>query len=526
MKGQRWKAVILDMDGVITQTARVHARAWKSMFDEYLHRRTRRGHDEQEPFDIQRDYHQYVDGKSRDDGARSFLESRGIRIPDGGQGEQPNWDTISGLGDRKNAIFHELLQEGGVEVYEDTVQQIRNWKREGLKVAVISSSRNCEAVLKAVRLLEVFDAKVDGNDVAQLGLSGKPAPDIFLRAARQLGVEPGEAIVIEDAISGVEAGRRGGFAMVVGIARGREAAPYQQAGADRVVHDLRELNVADDDTSDQGSHETPASALQQAAAIAARLDGKELALFLDYDGTLTPIVRRAEDAVLSESMRSLLAALAERCTVAIVSGRDRRDAESMVQLDNLVYAGSHGFDIRGPDGLEMQHQDASHLLPELDAAEQELRSQVGPIKGARVERKKFAIAVHYRDVRDQEIGKIQKAVDAVLAEHEGLRKRGGKKIFEVQPDVPWDKGHAVSWLTEALQLDPSEVLVLYLGDDVTDEDAFRVLANQENGIGIRVGDGDADTRAMYGLDDCGEVEDFLRLVLRMLPNKGRDDDRT
>ena len=186
MNRKPWKAVILDMDGVITQTARVHARAWKTMFDQYLEQRSSRGQDVQEPFDIQRDYHQYVDGKSRNDGVRSFLKSRGIQIPDGDQSEEPNWDTISGLGNHKNVIFHELLQEEGVQVYEDTVEQIQKWKREGLKIAVISSSRNCEAVLKAVRLLDVFDAKVDGNDVAELGLNGKPSPDTFLRAAQLL----------------------------------------------------------------------------------------------------------------------------------------------------------------------------------------------------------------------------------------------------------------------------------------------------------------------------------------------------
>jgi trehalose-phosphatase len=520
MKRTPWKAVILDMDGVITQTARVHARAWKTMFDEYLQRRTIGGQDEQEPFDIQRDYHQYVDGNSRDDGVRRFLASRGIQIPDGDPREEPNWDTVAGLGNRKNAIFHNLLQEEGVQVYEDTVEQIQKWKREGRKIAVISSSRNCEAVLKAVSLLDVFDAKVDGNDVAELGLKGKPSPDIFLRAAQQLGVEPNEALVIEDAISGVEAGRRGEFRLVVGVARGREATPYRQAGADRVVDDLRELDTMDDNTPGEGLHAAPASALEQAAEIADRLDGKELALFLDYDGTLTPIVRRAEDAILSEAMRSLLSALAEHCTVTIVSGRDRGDAEGMVQLDHLVYAGSHGFDIRGPDGLEMQHQAARRLLPELDAAEEELRSQIASINGARVERKKFAIAVHYRDVSsDQEIGQVEQAVNAVLAEYAGLRKRGGKKIFELQPDVPWDKGHAVSWLTEALQLDHAGVLVMYLGDDVTDEDAFQVLANQENGIGIRVGDANADTCASYTLGDCGEVEEFLRSLLRILQTK-------
>jgi trehalose-phosphatase len=520
MNQKLWNAVILDMDGVITQTARVHARAWKCMFDEYLQQRNSREQEVQEPFSIERDYHQYVDGKSRNDGVRSFLESRGIQIPDGDPSEEPNWDTVSGLGNRKNEIFHELLQEEGVEVYDDAVQQIEMWKREGLKVAVISSSRNCEAVLKAVGLLDVFDAKVDGNDVATLGLSGKPAPDIFLRAAQQLGVEPDEAMVIEDAIAGVEAGCRGGFAMVVGVARDREADAYWQAGAHRVVHDLRELGPANREAGSQSPRETPASALEQATAIADRLDGKELALFLDYDGTLTPIVRRAEDAVLSEPMRSLLAELAQHCTVAIVSGRDRRDAEGMVQLDNLVYAGSHGFDIRGPDGLEMQHQDARHLLPELDAAEEKLRAPLESIDGARVERKKFAIAVHYRDVgSDEGIGQIEEAVDAVLAEHAGLRKRGGKKIFELQPDVPWDKGHAVSWLTEALELDHAGVVVMYLGDDVTDEDAFRVLAKGENGIGIRVGDANAGTRASYYLDDCDQVEEFLRSLLRMLQTK-------
>lgn len=517
MNRKPWKAVILDMDGVITQTARVHARAWKSMFDEYLQQRSGRSDDVQEPFDIQRDYHQYVDGKSRNDGVRSFLQSRGIQLPDGDQSDESNWDTITGLGNRKNSVFHDLLQEEGVEVYEDTVAQIEHWKREGLKVAVISSSRNCEAVLQAVSLLDTFDAKVDGNDVAELGLSGKPSPDIFLRAAQELGVEPGEAMVIEDAIAGVEAGRRGEFGMVVGVARGREATPYRQAGADRVVADLRELDMPDDKAPDDGSHEAPASALEQAAEIAERLDGKQLALFLDYDGTLTPIVRRAEDAILSQAMRSLLSALAEHCTVAIVSGRDRRDAERMVQLENLVYAGSHGFDIHGPDGLEMQHQDARRLLPELDAAEEELRSQLASIDGVRVERKKYAIAVHYRDVSsDQEIEQVQQAVDAVLAEHTGLRKRGGKKIFELQPDVPWDKGHAVSWLTEALELDHAGVIIMYLGDDVTDEDAFRVLTKKDNGIGIRVGDAAADTQASYCLADCGEVEAFLQSLLRAL----------
>lgn len=516
-----WKAVILDMDGVITKTANVHARAWKSLFDEFFQLRTSRQGESHEPFEIERDYRRYVDGKSRNDGVRSFLESRGIQLPEGDAAEEPNWKTICGLGNHKNKIFHEFLQQGGVEAYEDALEQLGAWKHAGLKLAVISSSRNCEAVLRAVHLLTVFDVKVDGNDVAELGLNGKPAPDIFLRAARQLGVEPDEAMVIEDAIAGVEAGRQGGFAMVVGVARDREADAYWQAGADRVVHDLRELGAVEQDARGGETLPAPAWALAQAVAIADRLQGKQLALFLDYDGTLTPIVRRPEDAALSDRMRSLLSALAPCCTLAIVSGRDRQDAQDMVQLDQLVYAGSHGFDIRGPGGLEMQQQDACRALPELDAAERDLRPCIDAIDGVRLERKRFAIAVHYRDVRNEDgIQQVEQAIDAVLGGHTGLRKKGGKKIFELQPDVEWDKGHAVSWLTEALGLDHPGVVVMYLGDDVTDEDAFRVLATQEDGIGIRVGDPSVETRARYYLRDCDEVQEFLQSLLLLRKNAG------
>jgi trehalose 6-phosphate phosphatase len=222
------------------------------LFDEYFQLRTGRQGESHEPFEIERDYRLYVDGKSREDGVRSFLESRGIQLPPGDPTEEPNWKTVCGLGNRKNKTFHELLQQSGVEAYEDALEQIGAWKHAGLKLAVISSSRNCEAVLRAVHLLDVFDGKVDGNDVAELGLNGKPAPDIFLRAAEQLGVEPGDAMVIEDAIAGVEAGCQGGFGMVVGVARDRAADTYWQAGADRVVHDLRELGMVEQEPSGGG----------------------------------------------------------------------------------------------------------------------------------------------------------------------------------------------------------------------------------------------------------------------------------
>lgn len=511
------KAVILDMDGVVTQTAKLHARAWKQMFDEYLRRRAESGGESHESFDIEADYRTYVDGKPRYDGVRSFLQSRGIDLPEGGKDDDAAAETICGLGNRKNRLFHELLQRDGVELYEDTREQIANWRRGGRKVAVISSSRNCEAVLKAAGILELFDVKVDGNDIDRLQLKGKPEPDMFLHAARQSGVEPAAALIAEDALAGVAAGKAGGFALVVGVDRNGGADRLSQAGADLVVSDLRELQTAEYCPPGENCLERPSSAVQHVEWIAARLKNRHLALFLDYDGTLTPIVRRPEEAILSDDMRSLLRRLAARCTLAIVSGRDRRNAEGMVEVENLVYAGSHGFDIRGPGGLEMQNKEAQAALPDLDAAEAALDQRIEPIGGAHVERKKFAIAIHYREVADEDdVARVGQAVEEVRRAHPSLKMKGGKKIFELLPDVEWDKGRAVLWLRKALEVDRPDTLTLYIGDDVTDEDAFAALRRRGLGIGVLVGLPESETQATYMLLDCSEVERFLRSLLDML----------
>jgi len=260
----------------------------------------------------------------------------------------------------------------------------------------------------------------------------------------------------------------------------------------------------------------PLSALEYQNALAQQLAGRELALLLDYDGTLTPIVRRPEDAVLAPKMRKLLEELAPRCTLAIVSGRDLKDVQAMVGVGSLIYAGSHGYDIEGPN-LAMQHEQAQQALPDLDAAEKQLAERLQAIPGARVERKRFAIAIHYREVADQDVSRVEAAVDEVHAQHDGLRKMGGKKIFELQPDVPWNKGRAVLWLAESLGLDHAGVSLIYIGDDVTDEHAFAALRDRDGGIGIRVASPEEETAARYYLKDCDEVQQFLCWLRDLLP---------
>jgi trehalose 6-phosphate phosphatase len=234
-------AVIFDLDGVITRTARVHAEAWKRLFDDFL--RERAGGKPFRAFDIGTDYPRYVDGKPRFDGVASFLQSRGIELPWGEPDDGEDAKTVHGLGKRKNRYFHEHLAREGVEVFESSVRLLRALRRAGIKTALVSSSRNAAAVLATAGLVDLFDARIDGVDLAALHLKGKPAPDLFLLAAERLGVAPARAIVVEDAVSGVEAGRAGHFGHVIGIDRHGMPEALREAGADLVVPDLAFLAV-------------------------------------------------------------------------------------------------------------------------------------------------------------------------------------------------------------------------------------------------------------------------------------------
>ena len=237
----QYDAVLFDLDGVVTDTAGLHAKCWKQMFDEYLQKRARQRGEAFLPFDIATDYRLYVDGKPRFDGVRDFLSSRGIQLDEGNPDDPAAVETVCGLGNRKNDLINQIIADVGVEPYEGTVQFIHQLRRNGFKIAVVTSSQNCTTVLKAVKLDDFFEVRVDGNTIDAQGLAGKPAPDTFLIAAKLLGVEPIRAVVIEDAISGVQAGVSGNFGLVIGIARKGNADELKHHGAHLVVDDLAEL---------------------------------------------------------------------------------------------------------------------------------------------------------------------------------------------------------------------------------------------------------------------------------------------
>lgn len=262
------------------------------------------------------------------------------------------------------------------------------------------------------------------------------------------------------------------------------------------------------------------SALERVAEIARRAAAGQLAVFLDYDGTLTPIVARPELATLAPSMRAAVARLAGLCTLAVVSGRDLEDVRRMVGLEGIYYAGSHGFDISGPAGRHLEFQQGLDYLPDLAAAGDDLEAELFAVPGTLVERKRFAVAVHFRQVDPQRFAEVEQAVERVHTRYPRLRRTGGKMINELRPGIAWDKGKAVAWLLGELELGGSGVTPVFLGDDVTDEDAFREL--RAGGIGILVCDQPRPSQARYALKDTDEVGIFLeKLATELERSRGQ-----
>jgi len=239
---EHFDAVLFDLDGVLTDTANVHARCWKQVFDEVLERWAKERGETFRPFDIEGDYLRYVDGKPRLDGARDFLVARGIELRES-SGEATVRDSLDRIAERKDALFEQVLESEGVEVYDGTMRWVHQLRSAGFGTAVVSASHHCAAVLRAAGIAEHFDARVDGIVAERLQLKGKPAPDTYLEAARELGVTASRAIVVEDAIAGVRAGQAGGFGLVIGVARRGAPDALLVAGADRVVRDLEEMLV-------------------------------------------------------------------------------------------------------------------------------------------------------------------------------------------------------------------------------------------------------------------------------------------
>ncbi len=507
----RLDGAIFDLDGVITLTASVHAAAWARVFDEFLRRRAEAGGAAFRRFTPE-DYRRHVDGRPRYDGVAAFLASRGIDLPRGDPADPPEAETICGIGNRKNVQFRKVLDTDGVTVAPGVAALLRRLRQRGLRLALVSGSRNARHVLAAAGLTEAFDTILDGADAARRGLAGKPAPATFLAAAREIGILPARAMVLEDAASGVEAGRGGGFGLVVGVGGSERVQELRRAGADVVVPGLGALAFGRDTT------DLPPMPTRR-DAVAAHVAGRRPAVMLGDDGALAAIAAGAGLGTLPERMRTSMRRLSRRCSVAVVSGRDRADLERLVGIDSLVYAGSHGSDIAGPGGLRIKEGEAAEEARMLDRAAAQLQAALAPVEGATVERRWLAVAVDVRQVAPVAMARVEDEVERVVAEVAGLVTRRGT-LIELRFDAARDKGRAVMRILEAMQLDRPEVLPIYIGGDVTDEAAFRVLATR--GIGIVVGLEGRITAAHYRLEGARDVERLLETLAEILESRNEE----
>jgi trehalose 6-phosphate phosphatase len=335
-------------------------------------------------------------------------------------------------------------------------------------------------------------------------------PAALVESANRLAVRPGRCAVVTSTEDGVTTARAGGFALIIGIDPTGPGDDLHRRGADVVVKDLREIDVR---TGDRRMSELP-DGLQALALTTQR----QPAVFFDFDGTLSEIVENPDSAVLADGAADALVSLSARCPVAILSGRDLADVRQRIGLPGIWYAGSHGFELTGPDGAHHQNAEAAASVPVLAAAAAELGDQLGHIPGVSVEHKRFGVAVHYRNAARDRIGEVAAAVRSA-GQRTKLRVTTGREVIELRPNIDWDKGKTLRWVLDYIRDDEvsGPLLPIYLGDDITDEDAFDAVHDDGIAVLVRHGDdGDRATAAGYALDNPDRVREFTERLARQL----------
>jgi alpha,alpha-trehalase len=495
-----YDAVIFGLDGVVIDIMAVHARAWATLFDEFLRKRPLHPSEHHGSF-THDDYLHFMDGKPPHDAVADFLFARGISLRSGAPSDSDD-DTVCGLVNRQQQLFRQLL--GDVPVFEATITLVRKLQSVGIGTGVFSPSLDCGHVLRAAGLDDLFNVVVDGIASVPHRFRGKPDRSALAEAVFRLGAPAERVVVVDSSETAVDGARNAGLGLVIGVDRIGHADELLRCGADVVVCDLADVDVVIDLRR--------MSALPNALDSYGQLTGvvrfRPLMVFVDFDGTLSPITPDPEAATLVYGAAEALKHLAEQCPVAVLSDRDLDDVRSRVNLPGIWYAGSHGLELMAPDGAYHKNERGCAVIPVIERAAAQLRATLAHVPGILVEHKRFAVAVHYRDVPPEHIGEVI-ASTRRLGQWEDLRVISGRKRVELRPDIESDTGTTVSWIRDQVK-GQHGVLPMYIGDDLTDEAAFDAVRLDGIGIVVRHSEhGDRQTAAKFILESPEQVREFL-----------------
>jgi alpha,alpha-trehalase len=512
-------AVIFQVDGVLADAAAVQHRAWASVFDDYLERRPAYGGEDHSPV-TDDDYRQLVDGKPRPEGVADFLASRGISLP-GGVPSDTGDGTIYGLVNRQKRLYADLL-DGVLPPFGAMVALMRNLLGIDVAAMAVHASSPGRQLSKVAGVDSLLDVEIGGTAAEWLGIADNPWPAVapettnILDAARELGVRPHRTVVVGDSEAGLSAGCDAGFALVIGVDSSERADGVIQWGADVVVADLADIAVR---TGDKRISEIP-NALQSYAQLAGIAIGRKSALFLNYDVALSRVASNSDTVALVDGAAQALKSLAGLFPIVVVSGRELAEIRDLVGIPGIWYAGSHGFELAGPDGSHREYEAGTVAVPALAGAAAALRGALEQIPGVRIVHTRFAVEVHYRDVASERVGEIV-ATTRRLGQRNRLRIATGPTRIELRPQVDCGKGTMLAWIQSHIDGSNSAVPI-YIGGDISDEDAFEAV--QLGGIGIAVRqeeDGDRRTAARFVLDGPDQVREVLELGSQWMADRHR-----
>lgn len=496
---RRLDAVAFALEGVFVGTADLRGEVWDHFYRErFPDHPPLPGHD----------YVRIVADTSLTDAIADGLARVGVPLPEGAPSGSPTAEAARGITGLLDREFADRIARGGIPVQDAAVDLARRVRGAGLRIAVYCAEPRRTAILDAI-----------GGDIfgAQTMLAVEAQPRTLDEAVRRLGADHARTAVVVGGPSDLAAARRGGFALVIGVARPGDEELLRRAGAHVVVTDVARIGFR--------SGTRPLSRIPDALTSrhqsAALLRSRHPAVFLDFDGTIADIVAQPTAATLVEGVASELARLARHCPVGIISGRDLADVRARVGVPGLWYAGSHGFELVGPDGQHYENEEASDAEPDLVRITSTLCERLGTVPGVLVEGKRFAVSVHYRNVDAERVDEVISTVRAAVAEEPRLRLTSGRKIVEIRPDVDWDKGRALVWALGHVGAS-SDVLPIYVGDDLTDEDAFDAIEDSGFGVVVRhTEDGDRRSAARFAVDGPAQVHELLQRIADLVGSDPR-----